>query len=443
MTYYAIMCHINSAGENYIMGNLSIGEETPLKGNCIVGQSGGPSSVINASAYGVIRTAIDDPNIEKVYAARYGIKGILNDDLIDMNDEDWNEIELLTTTPSSAFGSCRYKMAHAEDDETDFIRILDTFKKYDIRYFFYIGGNDSMDTCDKINRYMIASGYECRVMGVPKTIDNDLYGTDHCPGYGSAAKYVASTFMEIYQDATVYDTGMITVVEVMGRNAGWLTAAAALGSQEGCGADYIYLPEVAFDVNTFLDTVEERFETDKNVIIAVSEGLRDSKGVYISEYGTDLSENKDAFGHAQMGGLALTLANMIKARMGKVKVRDIEFSLLQRCAAHIASKTDMDEAIMVGKKAVECALNGETGAMISIIRENNDPYTITTKTIPLAKVANYEQKVPLEWINEEGNNVTEKFIDYAMPLIQGETPSVIENGLPRFTRLKKMSLHNR
>ncbi len=420
------------------MENTASGEKSPLKGNCIVGQSGGPSSVINASAYGVIRTAIDDPNIVNVYGAKYGIKGILNDELIDLNQEDREEIELLTTTPSSAFGSCRYKMAYAEDDETDFIRILEIFKKYDIRYFFYIGGNDSMDTCDKINRYMKSVGYDCRVMGVPKTIDNDLYGTDHCPGYGSAAKYVASTFMEIYQDATVYDTGMITIVEVMGRNAGWLTAAAALGSQDGCGADYIYLPEVAFDVEKFLDTVEERFKTDKNVIVAVSEGLKDAKGVYISEYGTDLSQCKDAFGHAQMGGLALTLANLVKARMCKVKVRNIEFSLLQRCAAHIASKTDMDEAIMVGKAAVKSALSGETGGMISIVRESNEPYTATTKIIPLEKVANYEQKVPLEWINAEGNNVTEKFIEYASPLIQGETPFVKENGLPRFSRLKKI-----
>ena len=242
-----------------------------LRGACIIGQSGGPTPVLNASAYGAIRAALDSDAITKVYGAAFGIKGILDDMLYIMDEEDPHELSLLKHTPSSALGSCRYKIADPDKDETDYKRILEIFKKYDIRYFFYNGGNDSMDTCNKISKYMMSSGYECRIIGIPKTIDNDLFGSDHCPGYASSAKYIATSFMEIYYDAIVYDTGTVIIVECMGRNAGWLTAAAALASEMGAGPDLIYMPEVVFDMDRFLEEVTEIYNKNGNCIVAVSD----------------------------------------------------------------------------------------------------------------------------------------------------------------------------
>ena len=281
-----------------------------LKGACIIGQSGGPTSVINASAYGAIKTALENESVTKVYGALNGIKGVLDDNLIDMGEECPDELALMKYTPSSALGSCRYKLKPADVDDTDYKRILEIFRKYNVRYFFYNGGNDSMDTCNKISKFMQKSGWECRVMGIPKTIDNDLAGTDHCPGYGSAAKYIATSVMEIYLDARVYDTGMITVIEAMGRNAGWLTAAAALAAYKGCGPDLIFLPEVNFDLNSFLDKVQKIYDANKKCIVVVSEGIRDKDGKYISEYGAE-NLAKDSFGHSQLGGLAAFLANVM------------------------------------------------------------------------------------------------------------------------------------
>lgn len=408
----------------------------PLVGAAIVGQSGGPTSVINASAYGVIKTALEDGNITRVLGALHGIKGVLGDDLIDLSMEDEYELSLLMSTPSSALGSCRYKIAKPEDDETDYLRILEIFKKYDVRYFFYIGGNDSMDTCDKVSRYMSSAGYDCRVIGVPKTIDNDLYGTDHSPGYGSAAKYIATTLMEISLDARVYDSGMVTIVEIMGRNAGWLTAAAALAGEHK--PDLIYLPELTFDTDEFLNTVEALYKNTGKVIVAVSEGVKDKNGKYISEYGSNLAAGTDAFGHAQMGGLAATLAAFIKDRTG-AKVRGIELNLMQRCAAHVASGCDIKEAFNVGKTAVEAALDGVTGCMVAIARKTGDNEA-EYKLVPLKDVANQEQKVPVEWILSGGRGVSDEFIKYAAPLIEGETGMVKENGLPRFAKLKKIKV---
>ena len=282
-----------------------------LKGACIIGQSGGPTSVINASAYGVIRTALDSGCITNVYGAEHGIKGVLEDRLFDMSQEDPKELELLKYTPSSALGSCRYKMKDPDEDDTDYKRILEVFKKHDVRYFFYNGGNDSMDTCNKISKYMQKVGYECRVMGVPKTIDNDLYGTDHCPGYASAAKYIATSLMEVYQDAHVYDTGMICIVEIMGRHAGWLTAAAALATKYGAGPDLIYLPETDFDMDTFLADVERIYKETGSCMVAVSEGIHYADGSFVSEAKTSAT---DGFGHAQLGGLAALLASIVKER---------------------------------------------------------------------------------------------------------------------------------
>ena len=405
-----------------------------LKGACIIGQSGGPTSVINASAYGVIRTALDNPNITNVYGAEHGIKGVLGDRLFDMSKEDANELELLRHTPSSALGSCRYKMKDPDVDDTDYKRILEVFKKHDIRYFFYNGGNDSMDTCNKISKYMQKVGYECRVMGVPKTIDNDLFGTDHCPGYASAAKYIATSCMEVYQDARVYDTGMICIIEIMGRHAGWLTAAAALATEYGAGPDLIYLPETDFDMEQFLADVERVYRERGNCMVAVSEGIHYADGSFVSEAKTSAT---DGFGHAQLGGLAALLANVVKEKTG-VKVRGIELNLLQRCGAHLASETDIQESVMAGKAAVENAAAGITDKMVAFEREIVDGhYVCKTKLIDLSDVANTEKKVPIAWINDARNGVGHEFIDYALPLIQGEPELPKEDSLPRFARLKK------
>lgn len=406
-----------------------------LKGACVIGQSGGPTSVINASAYGVIRTALDDPNVTAVYGAEHGIKGVLADRLFDMSKEDPAELELLKYTPSSALGSCRYKMKDPDEDDTDYKRILEVFRKRDVRYFFYNGGNDSMDTCNKISKYLQKAGYECRVMGVPKTIDNDLFGTDHCPGFASAAKYIATSCMEVWHDARVYDTGIVCIIEIMGRHAGWLTAAASLASEYGAGPDLIYLPETDFDMDKFLADVERVYKANGNCMVAVSEGIHYADGSFVSEAKTSAT---DGFGHAQLGGLAALLANAVKERTG-AKVRGIELSLLQRCGAHLASETDIEESFMAGKAAVENAVAGNTDKMVAFERETVDGhYACKTKLLSLTDVANYEKKVPLEWINADHNGVTHEFVEYALPLIQGETRLPKADSLPRFAKLKKV-----
>ena len=406
-----------------------------LKGACIIGQSGGPTSVINASAYGCIRTALDAGCITRVYGAYHGIKGVLNDELLCMDEEDRAELDRLPYTPSSALGSCRYKMKDSEEDDTDYKRILEVFQKHNVRYFFYNGGNDSMDTCNKISKYMQKVGYECRVMGVPKTIDNDLAGTDHCPGFASAAKYIATSFMEVSRDSKVYDTGMVTIIECMGRHAGWLTAAAALANTKGDGPDLIYVPEVDFDMDKFVADVKRIYAEKKNCLVAVSEGIHYADGTFVSEA---KASGTDGFGHAQLGGLAARLADVVKAATG-AKVRPIELSLLQRCAAHCASGTDMAESFMSGKVAVESAVSGTTDKMVGFecTRDANG-YHCEPKLFDLSLVANTEKKLPLEWINAEGNGINQGFIDYCLPLIQGETDMVKEDGLPRFVHLKRV-----
>ena len=406
-----------------------------LKGACIIGQSGGPTSVINASAYGVIDTALKSGCITQVLGAEHGIKGVLNDRLFDMGLEDPEDLRLMKYTPSSALGSCRYKIADPEKDDTDYKRILEVFKKHNVRYFFYNGGNDSMDTCNKISKYMQSVGYECRVMGVPKTIDNDLWGTDHCPGYASAAKYIATSIMEVYHDARVYDTGMIAVVEVMGRHAGWLTAASALASEYGCGPDLIYMPETDFDMDKFIADVKRIYAERNYCLIAVSEGIHYADGTFVSEAKTSAT---DGFGHAQLGGTATMLAEILKKETG-AKVRGIELNLLQRCGAHLASETDIEESYMAGKAAVENAVAGITDKMIGFERGVVDgKYACRTKLLPLTEVANTEKKLPREWINEAGNGVNHQFIEYALPLIQGEPDLPKVDSLPRFCHLKKI-----
>ena len=377
--------------------------EKKLIGACVIGQSGGPTSVINASAYGAISAALEAAEITQVLAAEHGIVGVLNDRLFDMGLEDREELALLKNTPASELGSCRYKMADPDEDDTDYRRILEVFKKHNVRYFFYNGGNDSMDTCDKISRFMARSAWECRVMGIPKTIDNDLVGTDHCPGFASAAKYIATSCMEVAKDSRVYPTGQITIIEIMGRHAGWLAGSAALATKFGAGPDLVYLPECDFDEESFLSDVENIYNLKKNCLVAVSEGLHYADGRFVSEAKASAT---DGFGHAQLGGLAARLAEMVKQRTG-AKVRPIELSLLQRCGAHLASRTDLDEAELAGRVAVEA-------------------------------VANAEKKVPLTWITEEKNFVTDEFIAYVLPLIQGQPERPTEGSLPRYSRLKKI-----
>ena len=405
-----------------------------LKGACIIGQSGGPTAVINASALGVIRTALDSDCITQVLGAAHGIKGVLDDKLYVMDAEDADELELLKYTPSSALGSCRYKLADPDKDDTDYKRILEIFQKHNVRYFFYNGGNDSMDTCNKISKYMQKVGYECRIMGVPKTIDNDLNGTDHCPGFASAAKYIATSCAEVWKDAHVYDTGMVTIIEIMGRHAGWLAGSAALASLSGCSPDLVYLPETDFDMDQFLADVSRIYKETGNCLVAVSEGIHYADGTFVSEAKTSAT---DGFGHAQLGGLAVMLAETVKQATG-AKVRGIELSLLQRCGAHTASQTDIDEAFLAGKAAVEAAVSGVTDKMVAFQCTREGGYKCETVLQPLDIVANFEKKVPREWINEAGNGVEQPFIDYVLPLIQGEPDRPLVNSLPRFANLKKV-----
>lgn len=407
-----------------------------LKGALVFAQSGGPTSVINSSAAGVFLEALDSPSVTAVYGAANGIKGVLDEKFYDIGKEDRKELELLKYTPSSALGSVRYKLKDASVDDTDYKRILEVFEKYNVRYFMYNGGNDSMDTCNKISKFLQKAGYECNVIGVPKTIDNDLYGTDHCPGYGSAARYIATTIMEINLDAKVYDTPMVCVIEAMGRNAGWLTAAAKLASAKGLGADLIYLPEVDFSVDKFIDDVKRVCEKNNNKCIAVvSEGIHDASGKLICEL---VSEGaRDSFGHAQLGGVATTLANIVKEKTG-FKTRGIELSLMQRCGAHLASKTDVEETFEAGREAVKAAVSGETDKMVCYERKAGAKYEIEYKLLPLELAANTEKKVPLEWITEDGTNISDEYVKYALPLIQGEAKAPLEDSLPRFAHLKKV-----
>lgn len=407
-----------------------------LKGACMFAQSGGPTSVINSSAAGVFLEALKSPEITKVYGAAHGIKGVLDEQFYDIGLEDKKELELLKYTPSSALGSVRYKLKDVSVDDTDYKRTLEVFKKYDIRYFFYNGGNDSMDTCNKISKFLNGSGWDCNVIGVPKTIDNDLFGTDHCPGFASAAKYIATTLMEINLDAKVYNTGMVCVIEVMGRNAGWLTAAASLAGYKGLGADLIYLPEVAFDVDKFVSDVEDVLAKNDNKCIAVvSEGIKLADGRYVGEF---TASKTDLFGHAQLGGVGQMLANVIKEKTG-IKTRAIELSLMQRCGAHLASKVDVEEAFGAGAEAVKAAVSGETDKMVCFERDmSTGHYVCKYKLLPLELAANTEKTVPLDWITNNGTALSDKFVEYALPLIQGDAKAPLEDGLPRFAKLKKV-----
>ncbi len=402
-----------------------------VSGNVIVGQSGGPTAVINASLAGVFKTA-KDSGCGKIYGMRHGIEGLTNGEYVDMSDyiKSNLEIELLKRTPASFLGTCRYKLPTYEENTEIYHRIFEYLKKLDIKYFFYIGGNDSMDTIMKLSAYADAIGSDIRFIGVPKTIDNDLAVTDHTPGYGSAAKYIATSVKEIICDAKTYYTDSITVVEIMGRNAGWLTAAAALSRCEDCtGPDLIYLPERVFDHNEFISKIEQLKRTNKVVTVAVSEGVKTSDGRYVCE-ANKKNTVTDSFGHKLLGGTAMYLSDFITEHTG-VKSRGIVFSTLQRCASHMVSRRDITEAYMVGADAVLEALKGNSGKMIIIKRLSNEPYAAITDSYDITKIANKEKCVPQDWITADGTYITKELEDYAKPLIIGELSPFMVDGLPR------------
>ena len=403
-----------------------------LKGRCVFAQSGGPTTVINASIAGGLLEALENESVTGVLCAHHGIKGVLDEDFFDISLEDKAELEALKHTPASAFGSVRYKLKNPAEDDTDYRRILEVFKKYDVRYFFYNGGNDSMDTCDKISKYMQKSGYDVNVIGIPKTIDNDLCGTDHCPGYGSAAKYIANSIMEINRDASIYPSPLVVVVEIMGRNAGWLTAASKLASVNGFGADLIYLPETPFSYEKFLSDVKTVVDAKKYCIVAVSEGIRFENGKYVGE---DQSLT-DVFGHSQLGGVCSILK--AKAKSLGLKCKAVELNILQRCAAHCASDTDIEESFNAGRQAVKKAVNGETDKMIAFRRKPGETYEIEYVAEPLSSAANAEKQIPAEWITADGTNLTDDFVAYALPLIAGEPNRRLKNGLPEYAKLKNI-----
>lgn len=407
-----------------------------LIGNAIVGQSGGPTAAINATLSGVIRGCIENPCVNKVFGALNGIEGLLEKRLCDLSSlfSDGKNLAVLEQTPAAALGSCRKKLPNPDADPEIYKKMLEIFKEYDVRYFFYIGGNDSMDTVAKLSKYMNNAGYTMKIMGVPKTIDNDLAGTDHTPGFGSAAKYICTVMQEILLDTAVYTVKAVTIVEIMGRDAGWLTAAAALPSLNGISPDLIYLPEVFFDYEKFFEDVEKAFEKHPNVVIAVSEGVRTADGKYVGE-GTQ-SGAVDVFGHKYLSGTGKALELAVKERFG-CKVRSVELNLPQRCAAHIRSKTDIDESVNVGRSAVRFAADGETGKMTCFVRENGDGYKCSVGLCDISEVANAVKVVPREMINERGNGVTRECLEYIAPLVCGEAECLYENGMPMFFRVAK------
>lgn len=402
--------------------------------NLIVGQSGGPTAAINSSLAGVIKAGVDSKDIGKVYGMVNGIEGMLKGNIVDLDDlgHDSEKIKLLQRTPSSFLGSCRYKMP--KDDDLLYEKIFDILEDYNIGYFFYIGGNDSMDTAAKLSQYAKRNNKDIKFLGVSKTIDNDLPEMDHTPGFGSAAKFIATTVKEVALDAGVYDKKSVEIIEVMGRDAGWLAGSAALASVEGVGADLIYLPERAFDIEKFYEDVFRILERKTHVLVVISEGIRDKDGTYICD--VFASASQDAFGHKQLGGTAKILENLVKEKFG-VKVRSIELNTPQRCASHILSKTDIDESFNVGYTAVNEALLGKTGVVIAIKRICDNPYKVSYEAVDVDKVANVARIVPDDYINERGNFVTEEFMTYVTPLVQGEIYPEFENGVPKFLTLEQ------
>ena len=411
-----------------------------LIGAAVVGQSGGPTAAINATLAGVIRSAFSKESegcITKLYGMRNGIEGFLDGRIVDLGEIFKNEdgtaneekLQILSQTPAAGLGSCRKKLPDPAQDEAFFDRLIEKFREHDVRYFFYIGGNDSMDTVEKLSRYIAAHDYDMRVVGLPKTIDNDLPGTDHAPGFGCAAKFIASQMQEIVRDCAVYTVPAVTIVEIMGRDAGWLTASAALPRILGGAApDFVYLPESVFSMQAFFNDIRAAFEKKPNLVIAVSEGIRFANGTYVGE--GDQSGVKDVFGHRYLAGTAKTLEDAVKREFG-CKVRSVELSLTQRCAAHCASLTDLNESASAGSAGVQAAILGATGCMIAIVRAPEaNGYAVSYETSEITHIANKERKVPDEFITERCNNVTDACLEYLLPLIQGEPQIIYNHGIP-------------
>lgn len=406
-------------------------------GNVMIGQSGGPTSVINASLVGVFKTA-RDAGCKTIYGMRNGIEGLLQERFVDLSDyiKSDLDIELLKRTPSSFLGTCRYKLPHADKAPDTYARIFEILHKLEIKYFFYIGGNDSMDTIMQLSEFAKKVNSDIRFIGVPKTIDNDLACTDHTPGFGSAAKYIASVMKEIIRDAKSFPSDSITVVEVMGRNAGWLTAATVLARSEDCnGPDLIYLPETVFDFDKFVEQIREKKKHTHAVIVAVSEGVKTADGKYVCEANKN-TNIVDSFGHKVLGGTALYLADALADEFG-FKCRGIVLTTLQRCASHLVSRRDITEAFMAGADAMHAALRGETGKMIVFKRISDHPYSIVTDVMDIREIANKEKCVPAEWIINDGTYISAEFCNYARPLIIGELDPFMVDGLPRHLFIDK------
>lgn len=401
--------------------------------NIIVGQSGGPTAVINGSLYGVTSEGLKHPDkIDHVYGMINGIEGFLNDQIMDMGAlSDNGELEFVRTTPGAYLGSCRYKLPEDLSDPV-YPLLFQKMEEKNIGYFFYIGGNDSMDTVSKLSRYGERVGSDIRFIGVPKTIDNDLIETDHTPGFGSAAKYVAATVREIVLDASVYEQKAVTIIELMGRHAGWLTAASVLArKKKEDNPVLIYLPESNFDLENFARDLKQALEKRNCVIVCVSEGISDASGKFICEYGSEASV--DNFGHKMLTGCGKVLENFVRNRFG-VKVRSVELNVSQRCSGMVVSGTDVEEAALAGMEGVKGALKGETGKMVAFARISNpgEEYRMECRFVDVNQVCNQEKAVPAEWITGDGNDIGEKFIQYALPLIQGEPERIMENGIPKY-----------
>ena len=405
-----------------------------LVGNLLIGQSGGPTAVINSSLAGAVNEALNHSCIEEIYGALNGVLGILNEDFIDLAAESQQQIRGLRHTPGAALGTCRYKLKKQQD----FDRVLEVFKAHNIRYFLYAGGNDSQDTADKISKLAQQQGWEMRVIGIPKTIDNDLAQTDHCPGYGSVIKHVASTVRQLACDnESMGQHDLVSILEVMGRSAGWIAAGAALAKRRDHPHDpphIICLPEVAFDSQKFVEDVQRVLKRETYCLVVVGEGLVDKDGNYVS-----VSSKVDAFGHGQLGGAGDYLASLVESGIPGVKARTARLGIVQRAAALAASKTDSDEAYMAGVAAVQAAVNGTTDKCVILLRGDGDQYTCETALVDLSEIANGVKKLPREWVNEDGTSMSFQFHRYALPLIQGEMAVPFENGLPLFARLSKVA----
>ena len=409
-----------------------------MKRNCIIGQSGGPTIAINASLAGIIHRAKASQEFENVYGMINGIKGLLEGRYMYLLEEfdDGDKINALKQTPAMYLGSCRYKLPTFQDDEDTYVKLFRILKELEITDFFYIGGNESMDTVMKLDDYAKYINSDIHFIGIPKTIDNDLMGTDHTPGFGSAAKYVAASILEVVHDSLIYQLQSVTIIEIMGRNAGWLTAAAALARNEyNVAPDLIYLPEVVFDKYKFLADIHEVMKRKRCVVIAVSEGIRDQNGHFLDD--DSKYAKKDAFGHVLHSGTGKLLESLVFKEFG-CKVRSIELNVLQRCAMHIASKTDLNESFVIGSKAIDKALENVSGHVMGFKRLSNHPYEIDYISTDVREVANYEQKIPVEWINEEGNDITQELYEYLYPLIQGEVHVTYKDGIPSYYSCKHL-----